>query len=98
MAADGTWNCTVDTPMGAQQMTITLATNGAELTGKVSTSQGESEITSGTVDGNNLTWTISITQPMAMDIETTATVDGDTLTGESKLGTFGTAKLTGTRA
>jgi hypothetical protein len=33
-----------------------------------------------------------------MQIETTATVDGDTLNGESKLGSFGTAKLTGTRA
>jgi hypothetical protein len=98
MAADGTWNVTLDTPMGAQQMTLTLATNGNELTGKLSSPQGEMEIANGTVDGNNLTWVVSITQPMAMDIETSATVDGDTITGESKLGTFGTAKLTGTRA
>lgn len=98
MAADGTWNVTLDTPMGAQQMTLTLATNGTELTGKLSSPQGDMEIANGTVDGNNLTWVVSITQPMAMDIETSATVDGDTITGESKLGTFGTAKLTGTRA
>ena len=98
MAADGTWNVTLDTPMGAQQMTLTIATNGNELTGKLSSPQGEMEIANGTVDGNNLSWVVSITQPMAMDIETSATVDGDTITGESKLGTFGTAKLTGTRA
>lgn len=98
MSADGTWNVTIDTPMGAQKMTLTLVTNGTELSGKLSSDRGEMDITSGTVDGNNLTWTVSMQQPMPMEIETTATVDGDTLTGESKLGSFGTAKLTGTRA
>ncbi len=98
MSADGTWNCTIDTPMGAQQVTLTLVTNGTELTGKLAGQQGEMEITSGTADGNNLAWTVSMKEPMPMDIETTATVEGDTLTGESKLGSFGTAKLTGTRA
>ena len=34
---------------------------------------------------------------MKMDIVTTATVAGDALTGEAKLGSFGTAQLTGTR-
>jgi aerobic carbon-monoxide dehydrogenase large subunit len=96
--ADGTWNVTMDTPMGAQQMTLTLATNGNELSGKLGSPQGEMEFTGGTVDGDNLAWTVSIEQPMPMQIETTATVDGDTLTGESKLGAFGTAKLNGTRA
>ena len=97
-AADGTWNCTMNSPMGAQQMTLTLTTNGNELSGKLSGPQGEMEFTGGTADGDNLSWVVSIEQPMKMDIETTATVNGDTLEGESKLGSFGTAKLTGTRA
>jgi len=98
MAADGTWNVTMDTPMGAQQMTITFTTNGNELSGKLGSPQGEMEFTGGTVDGDNLAWTVAIEQPMPMNIETTATIDGDNITGESKLGSFGTAKLTGTRA
>ena len=97
-SADGTWNCTLDSPMGAQQMTLTLKTEGSDLSGKLAGPQGEMEFTGGKVDGDNLSWTISIDQPMPMQIETTATVDGDTLNGESKLGSFGTAKLTGTRA
>jgi hypothetical protein len=97
-SADGTWNCTLDSPMGAQQMTLTLVTNGNELSGKLGGPQGEMEFTGGTVDGDNLSWSISIDQPMPMQIETTATIDGDNLNGESKLGSFGTAKLTGTRA
>lgn len=98
MAADGTWNVTMDTPMGAQQMTITFVSNGNELSGKLGSPQGEMEFTGGTIDGDNLAWTVAIEQPMPMNIETTATIDGDNITGESKLGSFGTAKLTGTRA
>ena len=98
MAADGTWNCTLDSPMGAQQVTLTLTTAGSDLSGKLSGPQGDMEFTGGTANGDDLSWTISIDQPMPMQIETTAKVDGDTLTGESKLGSFGTAKLTGTRA
>ena len=98
MAADGTWNVKMDSPMGAQEVTLTLVTNGKELSGKLVGAQGTMEFTGGTVDGDNLTWTVSIQQPMPMDIETTATVSGDSITGEAKLGSFGTAKLTGTRA
>lgn len=98
MSADGTWNVTMNSPMGAQQMTITFVTDGDKLSGKLAGGQGEMEFADGTVDGNNLAWTVKIDQPMPMEIETTATVDGDNLTGESKLGSFGTAQLTGTRA
>lgn len=97
-SADGTWNCTMNSPMGAQSMTLTLTTNGNELSGKLEGPQGAMEFTGGTVDGDDLSWTVSIDQPMKMDIQTTATVEGDTLKGESKLGSFGTAQLTGTRA
>ena len=97
-SADGTWNCTMNSPMGAQSMTLTLTSSGNELSGKLAGPQGEMEFTGGTIDGDNLTWTVSIDQPMKMDIVTTAKVEGDTLTGEAKLGSFGTAQLTGTRA
>ena len=95
---DGTWNCTMNTPMGAGNVTLTLATNGNELSGKLASDQGTMEFTGGTVDGNNLSWTVSVDQPMPMKIETTATIDGDKLTGKAQLGSFGSAELTGTRA
>lgn len=98
MSVDGDWKVKMDTPMGAQEMTITLVSDGNALSGKLVGQQGTMEFTGGTIDGNNLAWTVSIQQPMPMDIETTAVVDGDNITGDAKLGTFGTAKLTGTRA
>jgi hypothetical protein len=97
-SVDGAWNVTMNSPMGAQQVTITFATEGDKLSGKLAGPQGEMAFTDGTVDGNNLAWTVKIDQPTPMEIETTATVEGDTLTGESKLGSFGTAQLSGTRA
>ena len=43
MAADGTWNLTMQTPMGERRSTLTLSTAGGNLTG--------------TVDGNELNGT-----------------------------------------
>lgn len=98
MSADGTWNTTMNTPMGAQNGTMTLSTDGGTLTGTLVSPQGEIELTDGTVDGDTLTWKADITNPMAMTLEFTATVDGDSMSGNVKLGAFGDATFTGTRA
>ncbi|MEM8766051.1 MAG: hypothetical protein AAGE43_01300 [Pseudomonadota bacterium] len=99
MSADGTWNTTMNTPMGAQNGTLTIATDGGTLTGKLSGPQGEIEIDEGgTVDGNSLTFSASVTTPMAMTLEFAAEVDGDEIKGSVKLGAFGNADFTGTRA
>lgn len=97
-SADGTWNLKMNTPMGAQNATLTLVTNDNELSGTMASALGQMEFTGGTVDGDNLAWTMAVQQPMPIEILTTATIDGDNLTGEAKLGPIGTAKLTGTRA
>jgi len=98
MSADGTWNTTMNTPMGAQNGTLTLATDGGTLTGKLSGPQGEIDISDGTIDGNQLAWKAAITSPMPMTLEFSATVDGDSISGDVKLGAFGNASFTGTRA
>jgi hypothetical protein len=97
MSADGIWNTTMNTPMGAQNGTMTLSTDGAVLTGKLVSPQGEIDLEEGTVDGNSLTWKASITSPMPMTLEFSATVDGDEIKGDVKLGAFGNADFTGTR-
>ena len=97
MGADGTWSMTMKTPMGDQAGTLTLATDGDTLTGSMSGPQGSVEIEDGTVDGDTLSWTVNMTSPMPIKVESTATVDGDSITGEAKLGAFGTASFSGTR-
>ena len=98
MSADGTWNTTMNTPMGAQNATLTLASDGAALTGKMSSPQGELEIQDGAIDGEDLSWKADITSPMAMTLEFSAKVEGDEISGTVKLGAFGNATFSGTRA
>ncbi len=98
MSADGTWNTTMNTPMGAQNGTMTLSTEGGALSGKLVSPQGEIDLEDGTIDGDNLTWKANITSPMAMTLEFSAKVDGDSMSGDVKLGAFGNATFTGTRA
>ncbi|HEX7035133.1 MAG TPA: hypothetical protein VF210_05135 [Pseudomonadales bacterium] len=97
-SVDGTWNTTMNTPMGAQQGTLTLATSGSELTGKLAGPQGEIDIIDGKVDGDKATWKAKLTSPMPMTLEFDAQVNGDEIKGNVKLGAFGNATFTGTRA
>jgi hypothetical protein len=96
MSADGAWKITINTPMGAQEVTATITTSGDSFTGKTEGRMGSQDI-SGKVDGDKLTWSANITSPMPMTLEFDATVSGDTMTGNVKLGAFGNAPLSGVR-
>ena len=98
MSADGSWNVTINSPMGAQQATLNLSTEGGEVSGSMVGAQGTQEFSGGTIDGDNLAWTVDMTQPMPMKLEITATVAGDEISGNVKLGAFGDASFSGTRS
>jgi hypothetical protein len=99
MSVDGTWNLVVNTPMGTQESTLVISSSGSTLTGTQSAGSGEGRpIEEGTVDGNDISWKAAITKPMPMTLVFTGTVDGDQLTGQVKLGMFGSASFTGSRA
>ena len=97
MAVDGTWNITVNSPMGAQKSAVTIKTSGNTLTGSAQSPQGSQELANGKVDGNNVSWQISITTPMPMTLEFTGAVDGDKISGNVKAGAFGSFPFSGTR-
>lgn len=94
---DGQWDCVTKTPMGEQQSVFTVVTDGGTFTGSNAGPMGTLDVVDGTVDGNNLAWKMELKVPMAMVMDATATVDGDTLVGTIKLGAFGIAPMTGTR-
>jgi hypothetical protein len=100
MSADGKWEISMNTPMGAQSGTLDLKEEGATLTGTMSAAAAPDamEVTDGTVDGDNLTWKAALTQPMPITLEFSAKVEGDTISGNVKLGTFGDATFEGKRA
>ena len=71
MGADGKWEISMNTPMGAQAGTLDLKEDGNALTGTMSAAAAPEamEITDGTVDGDNLTWKAALTQPMPITLE-----------------------------
>ena len=97
MSADGTWKTTINSPMGVQQGTLTIKTDGGSFTGTMGGAQGTQDI-SGKVDGNTLTWASKLTQPFPIDLEFTVNVDGDKMSGSVKAGAFGSSPLSGERA
>jgi len=58
LAADfnGKWTASVETPRGTQTVTFDFHVDGAALTGKVTTPRGDTDISNGKVDGDNLTF------------------------------------------
>ena len=98
MSVDGTWNVVVKSPMGDQPSTLTLKAEGSTLTGTASAQGNTNPIANGKVDGNNISWSNSITTPFPMTLEFSGTVDGDNLTGTVKAGSFGSFPFSGKRA
>jgi hypothetical protein len=98
MSADGTWNLTLQTPMGERRSVLTLATSGATLTGKQEAEGNTTDISEGSVNGNEVSWKVSITNPMPLTLTFNGTVDGNSLNGNADTGMFGSFPFEGTRA
>jgi hypothetical protein len=98
MAVDGKYNITIQSPMGPQQAELDLKTDGSALTGTQSGRQGSMAIANGKVDGDKVSWSLSITSPMPMTLEFSGQVSGDSISGSAKAGAFGSFPFTGARA
>ena len=97
MTADGNWNLVVSTPMGERQATLSLKTEGSTLKGSQMADGNSTEIFDGTVNGDAMSWKVSITDPMPMTLEFNGTINGDEVSGSVVLGDFGTSSFSGTR-
>jgi hypothetical protein len=98
MSADGTWNLTMQTPMGERRSTLTLSTAGGTLTGTQQAEGDTTGISEGTVNGNDVSWKVAITNPMPLTLTFSGTVDGNSLNGNADTGMFGSFPFQGTRA
>lgn len=97
MSADGTWQITAQTPMGEQQSTVELSVAGDKLAGRM-TAPEEAAIYDGSVSGNDVSWRVDISKPMALKLQISGTIDGDTMSGKIKAGMmFPSASFTAAR-
>jgi hypothetical protein len=82
LAADfnGKWTADVQGRNGTQTITFEFHVNGAALTGKVTTPRGDSDITDGKVDGDNITFGQTMNMGgNSMTVTYTGKADGDTI-------------------
>ncbi|EJU10024.1 hypothetical protein LH128_25910 [Sphingomonas sp. LH128] len=98
MTVAGTYDCVTNTPLGRQKGVLTIEPGaGDSFSGNITGDLGSMDVTSGRIAGQTLTWSMKMTVPMPMDLDCSATVEGDALTGTVKAGMFGAMELTGTR-
>src|SRR5579883_1031713 len=98
MAVDGNWNLTMSTPMGERSATLSLKSAGSTLTGTQGAEGNTAEIFDGTVNGDEVAWKVSITNPMPLTLAFTGKVTGDDISGEMGIGPMGSFSFTGKRA
>ena len=98
MAVDGDWDITMSTQMGERNALLSLKSAGGTLTGTQGADGNSGEIFDGTVDGDDVAWKLSITNPMPLTLAFTGKVDGDSMTGEMGIGMMGSFPFHGTRA
>lgn len=98
MAVDGNWNVTLSTPMGDRKTTLSLKSTGGTLTGTQGADGDSTEIFEGTVNGDDVAWKVSITNPMPLTLSFSGKVSGDSMSGEAGIGPMGSFPFTGSRA
>jgi hypothetical protein len=101
-AADinGKWTAVFDTQIGQQHYTYDFKVSGSQLTGKLKSDNGESEIKEGKVDGDTVTFVENLKfQDMDLRIEYTGTVvSADEIKFKRKVADFATEELVAKRA
>src|SRR2546429_836046 len=98
MAVDGNWNLVMTTPMGERKASLSIKAAGGALTGTQGAEGNSTEIFDGTVSGDNVSWKVSITNPMPLTLSFTGAVSGDSMSGEMGIGPMGSFPFTGSRA
>src|SRR3979411_790644 len=98
MAVDGDWDITMSTPMGERNALLSLKSAGGTLTGTQGADGNSGEIFDGTVDGDDVAWKLSITNPLPLTPAFTGKVAGDNMNGEMGIGVMGSFPFTATRA
>lgn len=97
MAIDGRWTVTVSSPMGPLESELEVTSNGGTLTGTQKASGDERQIYNGTANGNEVSWSVDISQPIPATLTFTGSVEGDTLQGSVQAGMFGAFPFSGSR-
>jgi hypothetical protein len=98
MSVAGSFQVTVNSPLGVTEATLNLDVDGESLSGALLSEESTQQFSGGTVNGNEVSWEMDLTRPMPLHLICSATVEGDSISGVIHLGAFGDANFSGTRA
>jgi len=94
----GTWDLTIRTPVGRQDVVVVIERDAAGTLGGRAVGSAESvPLRDVAVDGDRLTWEQSITRPLRLTLRFDVTVTGDDLAGRSTAGRLPSSRVTGRR-
>jgi hypothetical protein len=95
----GDWDITVNSPQGANTTPATFKQEGDKLSGMFRSPQGTLPFDSGSMMGNEVKFTFTITtQGMTLPITLTGTVDGASMAGKADFGGFAEGDWTAKRS
>jgi hypothetical protein len=97
MTVQGLWRITVQTPKGDVAWDLAIEPAGEGFGGTLTMAAGSVAIEEGKAEGARLTWVSNLEKPRRAKLKGKATVDGDQITGEIKMGMFGRRPFTGVR-
>lgn len=94
MSVVGTWDVSIKSPFGEQVVRLEFSDESTGIARYGTESIGLQGVTT---MGNNTTWSVSLTQPMAINLNCSVTIDGDAMSGTASAGFFGKFPLSGNR-
>jgi hypothetical protein len=99
MVVDGTYSIELNTPHGKQSGRLKLKTDGNSLSGSYSGGLGEQAFDNGTVNADEVVWSLEVTGPMGnVKLDFRGTVSGDEISGQVQLGSSGWSDFKAIRA
>ena len=93
----GTWDVTIDTPIGTLAVVFDITEENGAIQGIARSDDETVDFLDPVADGNQLTWTQEVTTPMRLTLKFEVTVEGDTMAGTSKAPMIPASKVSGTR-
>ena len=97
MSFAGTWDVTVNSPMGAKVFRIEVQTGEGTVQGTVSLDGETAPLIDPALADGHLRWSVKMPRPMNILLEVDLTEAGDGLTGLAKAGRMVLPEVKGTR-
>lgn len=84
MSIDGTYKITAETPLGSMESTLTLKTDGEELSGTMANGMmGTVDFNGGKVEGSSFSFAVTMKKFLkTIEVSGSGRVDGDKISGK----------------